>query len=474
MGLSVVLLLAVLTATAACDRITNEQHAPGIRRALAGTPTWIDRSSLGRQLWGIERTFYESRTHMPVWIDRTRPTSQMDALVEELRGAATHGLDPARYGLEGIERALVEADGRFGVRFEAEAVPQLDARLTYAYLSLAADLLGWRTNPAQVSAHWQLAPKKDDLAARLTAAVGDNRVHESLEELAPAHPQYAGLRAALVREREQPTGQADRIRMNLERWRWSPRDLGARYVLINVPAYVLQVMEGDHSALAMRVVVGQPDWPTPLFSDEMTYVVFSPYWNIPENILREETLPRVARDPDFLRRNNIEVVGTSGAIDPEEIDWTDESVTSAIRLRQRPGPDNALGLVKFIFPNNFSIYLHDTPSERLFARARRALSHGCIRVEDPIALARYVLRDQPEWTDARVQGAMHARQERYVKLTEPIPVHIGYWTAWVGHDGQVIFTDDPYGIDRAHTRVLGAWSSHGAKGSETRRVAGSA
>ena len=453
------LLLALLTVTAACDRVKNEQHAPGIRSAVSGTPVWLDRSSLGQQLWRTERTFYETRGYMPVWIDRTRPTPQLDALVEELRGAATHGLDPARYGLETIERVLADANGRFGIRFEAEAVPELDARLTYAYLSLAADLLGWRTNPTQVSAHWRVPPKKEELAERLTAAIRENRARESLAELAPSHPQYAGLRAALAREQEQPSGQLDRIRMNLERWRWAPRDLGTRYVLINVPAYVLQVMEGDRPALAMRVVVGQPDWPTPIFSDEMTYIVFSPYWNIPENILREETLPRVARDPDFLRRNNIEVVGTSGVIDPVAIDWTNDSATSAVRLRQRPGPDNALGLVKFIFPNNFSIYLHDTPSERLFARDRRALSHGCIRVEEPVALARYVLGDRPEWTDARIQNAMHAGREQHVKLTQAIPVHIGYWTAWVGPDGQVVFTDDPYGIDRAHARLLDSSSS---------------
>jgi murein L,D-transpeptidase YcbB/YkuD len=289
---------------------------------------------------------------------------------------------------------------------------------------------------------------------RLTAAVRDARVRESLEELAPVHPQYRGLQAALAREREQPTGQADRIRMNLERWRWAPRDLGERYVLVNVPAYMLHVMEGDSPSFAMRVIVGQPDWPTPLFSDEMTHVVFSPYWNIPEGIERQETLPRVARDPDFLLRNNIEVVGTSGVVDPWSIDWSDESAVSTLRFRQRPGPGNALGLVKFMFPNRFSVYLHDTPGDRLFFRDTRALSHGCIRIEDPLAMAEYALGDDPSWTRARITDAMHARQERHVKLTRPIPVHIGYWTAWVGPGGQVMFTGDPYGIDRAHANLL--------------------
>ena len=153
-------------------------------------------------------------------------------------------------------------------------------------------------------------------------------------------------------------------------------------------------MEGDQPVLAMRVIVGKPDNQTPLFSDEMTYVVFSPYWNIPPDILREETLPRVARIPISCDRNNIEVVGTGG--DGESIRLRglvdDESMTRSLRFRQRPGDDNALGLVKFIFPNHFNVYLHDTPSDRLFFKEQRGLSHGCIRIEDPMALAKYVMQ----------------------------------------------------------------------------------
>ena len=243
----------------------------------------------------------------------------------------------------------------------------------------------------------------------------------------------------------------------MERWRWAPRNLGERHILVNVPAYILQVVERDRPVLSMRVIVGDPEHETPLFSDEMTYVVFSPYWNIPPNILREETLPRVARDPGFLRRNNIEVVGTTGegdAVDPESIDWSDESATRNYRFRQRPGDDNALGLVKFIFPNHFDVYLHDTPNDRLFFKEKRCLSHGCIRIEDPMAMAKYVMRDQPEWTDTRIQDAMSARREQAVRLKTPIPVHIGYWTAWVEPDGKTVtYTDDPYGIDPAHRRL---------------------
>jgi len=259
----------------------------------------------------------------------------------------------------------------------------------------------------------------------------------------------------LVRELQAPSGHLDELRMNLERWRWLPRDLGDRYVLINVPAYQMQVVEGEKPVLSMRVIVGKPDTPTPLFSDEMTYVNFSPYWNIPESILREETLPRLARDPDYLRRNNLEVVGTSGTIDPAGIDWSDEEATRGIRLRQAPGPENALGLVKFIFPNHFNVYLHDTPTDKLFFKDVRALSHGCIRIENPVAMAKYVMSDIPGWDEPRIARAMNGQKEQTVVLKRKIPVHIGYWTAWVDENGEVIYTSDPYQIDPAHERLRG-------------------
>jgi L,D-transpeptidase YcbB len=251
-----------------------------------------------------------------------------------------------------------------------------------------------------------------------------------------------------------PTGHLDQLKMNLERWRWLPRDLGDRYVLINVPAYQMQVIEGEKPVLAMRVIVGKPDTPTPLFSDDMTYVTFSPYWNIPESILRAETLPRIAKDPDYLQRNNLEVVGMSGdVLDASKVDWSDEDALKHVRLRQAPGPENSLGLVKFIFPNHFNVYLHDTPGDRLFFKDDRALSHGCIRVEKPVALAQYVLHGQPQWTEQRIVTAMNAKNEQSVTLKQKLPVHIGYWTAWVDAGGTVSYTQDPYGIDRAHANL---------------------
>jgi murein L,D-transpeptidase YcbB/YkuD len=243
------------------------------------------------------------------------------------------------------------------------------------------------------------------------------------------------------------------VELNLERWRWLPRALGDRHILVNIPEYRLEVWEGGQVPVTMKVVVGKSDTPTPIFNDEMTYLVFSPYWNVPPDIAQGETLPEVMKDPGFLARMNMEVVDTKGqAIDPLSIDLSDPT---QYRFRQRPGAANSLGLVKFMFPNQYNVYLHDTPSDSLFARASRSFSHGCVRLEQPLALAEYILRDQPEWTKARIEEAMQANEERTVKLRAPIPVYLGYWTARVSPDGVMQFRKDVYGIDAKQTALLG-------------------
>jgi murein L,D-transpeptidase YcbB/YkuD len=243
----------------------------------------------------------------------------------------------------------------------------------------------------------------------------------------------------------------EQIRLALERWRWLPRNLGERYILVNIPSYWLEVWDNGSNPVAMRVVVGRKDTPTPIFNDRMTYIVFSPYWNVPPTIAQGETLPAVMQDPAFLARNNMEVLDSSGnVIDPGSIDLGDPT---KYRFRQRPGNGNSLGLVKFMFPNEYNVYLHDTPADSLFARATRSFSHGCVRVEDPVKLAEYLLRDQDDWPKEKIAEAMQAGQERTVKLTDPLPVYLGYWTAWATADG-VRFTGDVYGIDNRQLKLV--------------------
>jgi murein L,D-transpeptidase YcbB/YkuD len=240
------------------------------------------------------------------------------------------------------------------------------------------------------------------------------------------------------------------IELNLERWRWLPADLGRRYVTVNVPSFQLAAHEDGRPAVAMKVVTGKPDSPTPVFTDDLTTVVFSPYWNVPTTIAEDEIIPAVSRDPGYLLRNNLELVRGTQVVGPAALRRGD------VQIRQRPGTRNSLGLVKLVFPNPFGVYLHGTPASALFARPSRAFSHGCVRVEKPFELARWVLGGLPQWTPSAIQAAMRSGHERPLALPEPIPVYITYQTVQASRDGTVFFWPDVYGHDAAQMPLMPA------------------
>jgi L,D-transpeptidase YcbB len=333
----------------------------------------------------------------------------------------------------------------------------VSAKGGWPQLPLTLKLKPGQKNPQVTALATRLAASSD---YRGSVPQGNSGVYSpALQEAVKAFQRRHGLTADgvigrdVVAEMNVPVERRiAQIQMNMERWRWLPRDLGERYILVNIPEMRLDVVEGEEVPLTMKVVVGKPDSQTPIFNDEMTYVVFSPYWNVPETIAQDETLPAVLKDPGFLTRNNMDVVDKAGnTVDPSSIDLSD---AAAYRFRQRPGTDNSLGLVKFMFPNQFNVYLHDTPADSLFERAARSLSHGCVRVEQPEELARYVLRDQPEWTAERIADAMHGGEEKTVKLKAPLPVYLGYWTARANPDGTVQFRRDVYDVDSRLTTRL--------------------
>jgi len=247
------------------------------------------------------------------------------------------------------------------------------------------------------------------------------------------------------------------VEMNLQRWRWMTDDFGDRHFVVNIPAFLLMAQEDGHTTKTLRVIVGKPGHETPIFSGEMETVVFSPYWNIPDSIAEDETAPTIRQDPDYLTRNQIEVVRRSKSgvkvVNPDDVNWYDPNELKQLSFRQRPGAKNALGHVKFLFPNAYNVYLHDTPTGALFARTERAFSHGCVRVEEPEALASYVLRDRAEWTAERISSAMNAGVEKYVTLDESIPVHIIYFTTWVDENGALQFLPDVYGYDARQAKL---------------------
>jgi murein L,D-transpeptidase YcbB/YkuD len=223
------------------------------------------------------------------------------------------------------------------------------------------------------------------------------------------------------------------IRVNLDRIMQDTVRMNGTRIIANIPNYKLYVYENDIQVLTMDIVVGKISNPTIVFADTLENIVFSPYWNIPASIVRNEILPAMARNSSYLQKNNMEITG---------------KVEGLPTIRQKPGPNNSLGLVKFLFPNQHNIYFHDTPAKSLFEKKNRAFSHGCIRLSQPFELARYLLKDQVQWQEKEIRQAMNSGSEKWVKLATKIPVSIIYYTAWVDSSGLVNFRDDIYGHDR--------------------------
>jgi L,D-transpeptidase YcbB len=246
-----------------------------------------------------------------------------------------------------------------------------------------------------------------------------------------------------------PTELADRINLNLERLRREDRGTPGPHISVEIPAFELHVLEGGNVVLSMRVIGGRPDWPTPVFDARVTQAIFSPYWHVPPGIIAREVIPAMRRDPGYLARHHLRIFTQAGAeVPPASIDWHGARATNfPYRIRQDPGPLNPLGGVKFMLPNPHHVFLHDTPGRTAFARADRALSHGCIRVEKPVELAAFLLADPVRWSRERIEAAMSTGAERTFNLPRSVPISIRYRTAWVTPDGVVHFRDDIYGHD---------------------------
>jgi murein L,D-transpeptidase YcbB/YkuD len=486
------MLAAAVLFPAACGRTSHEGGSEGrtsqiLRARLAGTkaPAYAAGDASAAETWDGVRRLYAATGYQPVWLVEGHARPEIGTLRDAVQRAAADGLDPAEYDLSPAD-VLQAARGR-GVFKKGDDEPRLDAdiRLSYTFLKFAEHLERGRVPPGKVDEHWFGAQRDEDLAKALKVSLDSGKLGEDLERLKPQHPQYAALKKVLSRYRDvaahggwstlPPDGRRDRevrhalnvpveerirqIELNLERWRWLPETLGDRYVLVNIPTYHLTAVENGRVALQMRVVTGKTDSPTPIFSDEMTTVVFSPYWNVPPDIARNETMPAAMRDPGYLGRNNLEVVRAGRVLDPWSVDW---SRPGRVQFRQRPGAHNALGGVKFMFPNQFDVYLHDTPADALFGRVERDYSHGCVRLEKPFDMAQWVLRDRPEWTPEKIQAAMASGREQHVALKHHIPVYIVYETVWVDDDGTVEFREDVYGHDARQEKLIPANPAPGA------------
>ncbi|NND49508.1 MAG: L,D-transpeptidase family protein [Rhizobiales bacterium] len=254
---------------------------------------------------------------------------------------------------------------------------------------------------------------------------------------------------------------ADRVRqmeLNMERRRWMEDDLGENYVFVNLADFELKVVKGPKTVHTARVVIGKPYHRTPVFSETMKYIEINPYWNVPRSIAGNELLPKLKNDPGSLKRDGIRIFSSYASdayeVDPWSVNWHGYSAKGfPFRLRQDSGDGNALGRIKFMFPNRFNVYLHDTPSKSLFARAVRSFSHGCVRVQNPRDFGAVLLAEQG-WSREEIDGVVASGERKVVNLERPIRVHITYLTAWVNKDGSVHFRDDIYGRDETLAKAL--------------------
>jgi murein L,D-transpeptidase YcbB/YkuD len=324
------------------------------------------------------------------------------------------GLNPTDYNPDRLRAALAGSDDA-----------QLTQIATPIFIHLAQDLSGGAVR-GRARVEWHMTDSTLDAAGQqrlLTQVTRGGGVGAALDSLLPTHPQYAGLKRALANTPESDTARRDLIRLNMERWRWMPRTLGARHVLVNVPAFTAALIDDGHVTARHRAVVGAVRTPTPQLNAQITAVTLNPWWNVPQSIIQSQ---------GGRFGGGYEVTRSAGG---------------GISVRQPPGPRNALGRVKIEMPNQWAIYLHDTPSQALFGRASRAFSHGCIRTQNVRDFAALLLAPTGRWSRAEIDEQIETGQNRQTSLAHPVPVYIAYFTAAATSDGDIVTYADIYGRD---------------------------
>lgn len=384
----------------------------------------------------------------------------------DLEGEGVSRSEPLRRLLVRVQR-----EGSFDAALESLTPPHPQYRLLREQLhrlQRLAALGGWEPVPAGETLRLGAAgPAVEPLKRRLVLeealepvlAAGEERFGPATEEAVRSFQRRHGLRPdgvvgpmTLAELNESVHSRLRRIELNMERWRRMPDDLGKRHLRVNIAGFQLEVWDGEEVVMTMPVVVGTGYRKTPQFSANLSYLVFAPYWNVPETILREDKLPKIKADPGWLTRHHYEIIpwgnGGTTPVDPRSIDWRRVKAGSFPgMLRQRPGPWNPLGRVKFMLPNKHSVYLHDTDSPELFDRDVRLFSSGCIRLERPVDLAQYLLVENGNWSCEQLLDALDRNAEFRVDLPKALPVHVVYWTAWVDAAGQTQWREDIYQRD---------------------------
>lgn len=389
-------------------------------------------------------------------IDRAWPPAALDDLRGVAESVSAHGLSPSADVLEEISRLEPDAST------DAAAAAQLDLAADRLFASLARAFARGAAAPERADPQWLISLSNEpDIAALQSRLVAGEQPSHVLHSLLPQRPEYEVLVDELARVTQEPPDAEDddgrsreerisNLRTSMERWRWLPRDLPSRRIEVRTPHFRVALIESDQITRSHAAIVGTRRTQTPSFVAQVRSVTLNPYWEPPSSILLNELLPQFRRDPDAAARGGYEALDSGGrAVPLADVDWSQRPFP--YRVRQRPGPANALGRVRLDLPNPHAIYLHGTPSTALFNRSDRALSHGCIRVQDPVALAAAVLDQEDEQSLGEKIGT---GATQVIPLTSPLPVYVLYMTAAVNENGDVVYADDIYNRDSALLALL--------------------
>jgi len=390
------------------------------------------------------KKYYRSKLGRGLWTGIKGLNKKGIELVNTIQAAGNDGLEPADY-ISALPRNIQEMSGK--------DLALAELYLSQAFWKFGRDLSAGRTTPAVSEPDIIISRKKADIKGWLDAANrrGPAKV---IAQLRPSHPQYLALSRAL----SQANGaKARQIIVNMERWRWLPRSLGKKHVLVNQAAFEVHVMEGGKMIDRRRVVVGKPYHKTPMFSHKIQYAEFNPTWTVPRSIAGNEILPKLRKDAGYLERNNYKVhtswKADAPVMNPHSVDWNSVNGKKfPYKIVQQPGENNALGQVKIMFPNKFNVYLHDTQSKSLFSKSARAFSHGCIRVEKPLEFTEKVF-GSGALNQSKISKILANPKTQRVKLRNPLPVHLAYFTTWV-EGGKVKYHKDVYGRDKLVSNIL--------------------
>jgi murein L,D-transpeptidase YcbB/YkuD len=465
----------------------------------------VDKIFATKREHAAAETFYQNRNLAPLWIEKGVISERGKAVIARLRAADTDGLDPADYKTPD-----------FAALSGADALAEAELKLTETVLTYARHVQAGRFSYTSVSKNIELPQQPPETADVLTKVADAPDAGKALDEFSPPQPLYRALKRKLAELRARSGGgaseiasgpelkltkapmedprvpllrdklglkgdpadlhydsklaeavkkyqrgndlkvtgnldeqtirelngpprdrQIDTIIVNMERWRWYPRDMGKTRVMVNLPDFTLRLFRNDGQIWMTRIVIGKPAMPTPLLTETMKYITVNPTWNVPQSIVQNEYLPALEQDPTVLERMGLKVVRDR----------------DGVHIYQPPGDNNALGRLRFNFPNRFDVYQHDTPDKYLFAESRRAYSHGCMRVQDPVHYAELLLsieRPSEGYTEDRIRR-MFGRDEQDIQFPNPVPVHLTYQTAFVDDDGSLVSRPDIYGLD---SRVL--------------------